>query len=360
MDMARRQGSVTPHRGRWRIRFTVDGKQKSGGVYDDRGEAEEVLAALLEQTGVTASLTVRAWGERWLDRRETIGLHRDVPADRSRWKCYVLSQPWADEPIDALTSKTLKAWMLDMVSRLGRQTICNAVNLLRVCLRDAVDAEVIPSNPAAELRVPKMARTDEPWTWLKPGEIDALIHHADLPDYQRAVFTTAIFTGAREGELFALRWRDVDLDGAEVVFRYSWGKPRKNGKVLRVPLLGDAVETLRAWRRLRPALPSALVFSSDGSMHTKGYDAQWADRWCAATGTRPEVRFHDFRHTAGASLISGAWGRPWRLEEVRDFLGHSAIKMTERYAHLAPEALHAAAKATPGLKTRVKTQTQGG
>jgi integrase len=134
---------------------------------------------------------------------------------------------------------------------------------------------------------------------------------------------------------------------------------------IRGPLhpLGHAHEhigILRAWRRARPSFPNGLVFpADDGSPHTKGYDGQWADRWRAETGTRPEVRFHDLRHTCGASLISGVWGRAWRLEDVQSFLGHESLASTERYAHLAPEGVFAAAAATPGSSRhgpRHKTQ----
>jgi hypothetical protein len=44
----------------------------------------------------------------------------------------------------------------------------------------------------------------------------------------------------------------------------------------------------------------------------------------------------------------GTWGATWRLEEVRDFLGHSSIVVTQRYAHLSPEHLHAKAAQTGG------------
>ncbi|MCU7879207.1 MAG: tyrosine-type recombinase/integrase [Candidatus Thiodiazotropha sp. (ex Lucinoma aequizonata)] len=47
---------------------------------------------------------------------------------------------------------------------------------------------------------------------------------------------------------------------------------------------------------------------------------------------------HDMRHTCAAWLVS-AWVP---LTEVRDLLGHSTIKMTERYAHLALENLRTA------------------
>jgi hypothetical protein len=63
-------------------------------------------------------------------------------------------------------------------------------------------------------------------------------------------------------------------------------------------------------------------------------------------GIERRVRFHDLRHTCAANLVSGSWGRAWRIEEVRAFLGHSSITTTEIYAHLAPDALHATARAT--------------
>jgi len=49
-------------------------------------------------------------------------------------------------------------------------------------------------------------------------------------------------------------------------------------------------------------------------------------------------RIHDLRHTCAAWLVSA--GVP--LAEVRDLLGHTTVRMTERYAHLAPENVRAA------------------
>ena len=61
-----------------------------------------------------------------------------------------------------------------------------------------------------------------------------------------------------------------------------------------------------------------------------------------------DFRFHDLRHTCAAWLVQA--GVP--LTEVRDVLGHSTIKMTERYAHLAPENVRAALALLEGPESR--------
>jgi integrase len=54
-----------------------------------------------------------------------------------------------------------------------------------------------------------------------------------------------------------------------------------------------------------------------------------------ASGLAPDLRFHDLRHTCAAILISN--GK--HLEEVKDYLGHSSIRVTsDRYGHLFPRA----------------------
>ena len=44
--------------------------------------------------------------------------------------------------------------------------------------------------------------------------------------------------------------------------------------------------------------------------------------------------------------MSGTWGRDWRLEEVKEYLGHTSITATQRYAHLSPKAMRAAVAGT--------------
>src|SRR5207244_11009547 len=63
------------------------------------------------------------------------------------------------------------------------------------------------------------------------------------------------------------------------------------------------------------------------------------------------IRWHDLRHTCASMLVSGAWGPAWRLEDVKEILGHSTITITQRYAHLAESRVRALA-ATTGIWLR--------
>ena len=61
----------------------------------------------------------------------------------------------------------------------------------------------------------------------------------------------------------------------------------------------------------------------------------------AATLRIPEVTFRDLRHTCGCHLAQGTWTRPLTLHEIKRWLGHSSIAVTERhYATLTSDNLH--------------------
>lgn len=56
-------------------------------------------------------------------------------------------------------------------------------------------------------------------------------------------------------------------------------------------------------------------------------------KWVEAAGIKRRIRWHDLRHTCATSLLAGWWGgRKWTLDEVCGYLGHSSVKVTERYA----------------------------
>lgn len=222
--------------------------------------------------------------------------------------------------IEAYKAKKLEA-------KLARKSINNHLTVLRKILSTAVEWHMLPSVPQI-----KWLRTPPPeFDFLTFEESARLIAAAERE--WRATIMFAIRTGLRQGELRALRWVDVDLDGGRIVVRRAaWRSivsTPKNGRTREIPLSKQAVAALRDHPKL-----SDLVFSApDGSMLTKG-----AMKWplwnaCKNAGLR-RMGWHSLRHTFASSLVMR--GAP--IKAVQELMGHSTIEMTMRYAHLSPDA----------------------
>lgn len=355
---------------RFRPRLFVEGTRVPLGLYDTREEAEEVLAAALEQRGARSSgTTLRAWGGAWIEDREQSGLVRGARKEASCWRAHVADTTLAAMPIKRIRRQHVVAWIRDLEraeNRRSVQTIRHARRLVIGAFEAAIDAGHLVHNPARGARIRPEKRTEDTWTWLTVEEIARLLalpvdeRHprknngarlaGHITSKQRSALVVAIYAGLRAGEMWGLRWRDVILedDRPRLVVRHSRDEATKSGKVREVPLLAPALEALRRWRELAPGVGSALVWPGQGgACHVDGYNAGWPRMMQLAKVAR-YVRWHDLRHTCASHLVQGTWGRVWTLEEVRDVLGHSSIRQTERYAHLCPGGIHAAARATSG------------
>ena len=189
-----------------------------------------------------------------------------------------------------------------------------------------------------------------------------------------AMVATALFTGLRKGELFGLRWQDVDLDHRRLDVSRSYTLAPKSGKARHLRLNVELVPILREWQKHCPAVKDALVFPVRAG---KDKEAQREKRKQTASETGERARaarkrlsalipsqlqfrmgshedmlgiaellaeagctemqrpWHALRHTF-ASHYMMAGGNILTLQKI---LGHSDIKMTMIYAHLAPDYL---------------------
>jgi integrase len=127
----------------------------------------------------------------------------------------------------------------------------------------------LPSNPVADVEKPRTApRTNI--DVFSPEEIMALVRAADS-EQDAAIYLTAAFTGLRQGELIALRWRDIDFPGCAIRVRASYTNGHlttpKSGRARSVPMASLVGETLA-----RQVLTDDddLVFSGTTGGHLDG------------------------------------------------------------------------------------------
>jgi integrase len=200
-----------------------------------------------------------------------------------------------------------------------------------------------PTNPVAMADRPPAEPVDPDIRFLDREELEALLRAA-ADDYlgplDRVLWLTAAMTGLRQGELVALRWRDVDWSARVVRVRRSysrgqWTTPKSRRSIRAVPMADRvAGELEQHFGRSAYTDDDDLVFCHP---HTgTPYDAsksrvRFKDALRRA-GLR-DIRFHDLRHTYGT--LMAAAGTP--LRTLQGWMGHRDYKTTEIYADFAPD-----------------------
>jgi integrase len=260
-------------------------------------------------------------------------------------------------PLRELTGFQLERWRSARLKAETTARTCNRdISSLKAALSRAVEWKLLARNPLGDV---KLLREDEGGVvrYLTPDEETRLRAAlaardaarqakrdtanqwrrdrgyaewpAENPDHLTAIVLVAINTGLRKGEIFNLRWRDIDLVGAQLTVR---GDGAKSGQTRHVPLNTEALDVLKRWRAA--TTPDGYVFpgrADSGNGRLDDVKKGWLPIVTAAKLTA--FRFHDLRHTFASKLVMAGVD----LNTVRELLGHSDLKMTLRYAHLAPE-----------------------
>jgi integrase len=108
------------------------------------------------------------------------------------------------------------------------RTVRDAWTILRAALNNAVREELITRNVAALIRVPKPRRRKvKPWTVDEARRFLESARTRRDPLYAAYVLILAV--GLRRGEVLGLRWKDVDLDNAEMSI--GWQLQRIGGRL---------------------------------------------------------------------------------------------------------------------------------
>lgn len=147
-------------------------------------------------------------------------------------------------------------------------------------------------------------------------------------DHLMPLVLLAMNTGLRRGELFGLRWEDVNLPARLLTVTAGNAKSRK---ARHLPMNDEAVDVLTRWKKQGDG--KGLVFPGAGGGRMTNINKAWDGLVTAAE--LADFRFHDCRHHFASRLaMSGV-----DLYTIKELLGHASIEMTQRYAHLAPDKL---------------------
>ncbi len=381
MPKSRPDGAGTKDRhrsGKIRIRVRVDGNRVTR-TFADEAEADSFLhgAQVMAASGERSiqAPTLATWGAQWIASLT----NKSADDDASRWRSLLAPAPIAQLELRDIGRPDVVAYLAWLARQkrqvnvegpgrrkhasakakgdepISPQTRKHGLALLRRCLGAAADQGIIPVNPAIGVRPcrqEQQAVRRQPWTFLKQAEIAQVVTCAQLDERTRLRYQAAIYTGLRQGDLWALDWCNLDLPRGQLSIIIE-----KTGEPLSIPLLPPALDALRRLHELAGEPAAGLVFPAPmGGRRGETDDGGWATSRCKGkvvaghkelAGITRRVRFHDLRHTMVSHLLRGTWGRKWSIVEVKEYVGHSSITVTQRYAHME-DALSEAAAQTSG------------
>ncbi len=353
---------------KWYAKYRLaDGKQVqkclgpawAGGGRPPRGyftkkTAEAVLAAILTDArrGTLANLCesgatfadASAEFLRFVEKVRKIGANT-IADYRGVIEGY-LDPEFGETALESITADAIDSYKERLIAegKLSARTIVRHLTVLHGIFKRAKRVWGLADNPAAADLVerPKLVYSGEFDTFDR-DEIELLASSAES-DQDAALYRVASFTGLRTGELFALRWGQVDFVGGLLQVRRSWDykqgeeKVPKGKRVRSIPMVPEVIDALAALKEREHFTGNEdLVFCTEVGEHLD-YFAH-LDRYYATldrAGLR-RVRFHDLRHAFGSAAIT-------KLDPyaVQSYMGHQHYSTTQRYLHHKPRREDAA------------------
>lgn len=356
-------GSIRQRGDAWQLRVyegtRPDGRKRyvSRTVRGTRADAEAELGRLVSLVRDTSTNpvhgTVGELCDKWLA-YATPNLKPAVAAEYRRLLERRIRPRFADTPVVALRPAELDAWYLELATgggAHGQGLSANSVNRVHSILHRAFEQAVawgwLGHNQVHHATPPTVRR--RPLRLPSPADVATLIDAAAAVNPSLPLFLRlAALTGARRGELCALRWRHVDTDAGTVHIAGALAstptglvetatKTQAERRIAIDPTTCELLDALRGSSRD----PNRFVFShNDGATPWRPDYATLAFARLTRNAGLPEVRLHDLRHFAATTMLLN--GVDVRTASGR--LGHARASTTlDMYAHFTqPADRHAA------------------
>jgi len=210
-------------------------------------------------------------------------------------------------------------------------TVKNVLELLRRIINFGVKKKLCPG---IDFTI-EMPRVDNEKTEdLNPEQLTSLLKAIEKDTNIQAanMMKMALFTGLRRGEMFKLKWKDVDFNRGFISIKNPKGGPDQ-----KIPLNDAARELLES----HPRTKSVYVFPGRGGRKRTDIKHQ-VNRIKIDAGLPEDFRaLHGLRHVYASMLASSGEIGMYTLQKL---LTHKDPKMTQRYAHLRDEALKRASE----------------
>jgi integrase len=322
--------------GTWRARLYKNGRRESK-TFPTKGEASAwIERRRAELSGRAALRPFSEWCESWLASKGTEIEPRTLDDYRGYVKRHIVEH-LGDIKLGAIKPHHIRQW-LDKLAKNGTSAFQRkkVLNCVKQILNNAVTQEQIPNNPATTIRPPRQDNQSKARS-LTEAELAALLKAASGKPIEPIIWLS-LDTGMRPGEVFALAWRNVDLEKRTVRVCESVEVIKGKTRVKATKTKGS-VRTITITQRTADLLATIpreneRVFPSRNG-NVRNY-ANWRkEEWSPLLKEAglTNLRQYDLRHTCATLLLS----KNVPIKVVAERLGHSTVVTTlHYYGHSIP------------------------
>ncbi len=319
-----------PHTGRYpRIVRSFKGINKTQA----RQIMDDMMTQLRTGTYVPPQKTmVQEYLETWLESRKP----RLAPKTYQGYELYIrkhVGPVLGSRRIQDVTTLDIDRLYAALGKTVSQRTVERVHEMLHAAFKRARKQRLIQFNPCEDAEAP---RATSPETRpIKAEEVPALLDAARGSPIEDLI-TLALHTGARRGELLALRWEDVDLGAGLITFRHGYTRvegvdhirqPKSRKGRLHIP----TPTALALLERRKTFAGHDLVFCRKDGRPLDPSTVTHQFKRVAKKAGLPDLQFKGLRHGHGSILQAAGVG----LKSIQDRLGHETIAMTgDVYTHV--------------------------
>jgi integrase len=202
----------------------------------------------------------------------------------------------------------------------------------------AVRHQYISYNPVRDAERPRDQGNEEKPAIriLTTSEVKSFLDAEENQKF-KTLFMLTIMSGARQGELLGLKWKDVDWLNNQIHIQRTfnegaWYKPKSKASKRKIDLGPAMMSALKEWKVACPPSELDLMFPNEAGKPINHSNMLWRHFFPALkkAGIK-RIRFHDLRHTYASLLIE----QGENIKYIQSQLGHSSPTVTLNvYAHL--------------------------
>lgn len=309
----------------WYIDFTFKGQRIRESIGPSRKGAEKVISKRKAEIAENKYLDVRKDPDPITFHEFAVDYIKWVKANHkpSSWATDIsimrsLEEAFDNKNIHEITTWDIEKWKQKRKAEVKPSTVNRKLAVLKSFFSKAIEWGKCQGHPASKVKLLK--GVTKRLRYLMPEEVQRLV--SNCADFLKPIVTLAVHTGMRKSEILGLKWSQINFEQGIITILESKNEERRD-----IPM----DETIKSiLKGIEPN--NDLVFPNKKGKRIDNVFLYRAFNEALEKSEIGDFRIHDLRHTFASNLVMEGID----LNAVRELLGHKDLKMTLRYAHLAP------------------------